>query len=496
MTTMKVQGALLTASVDDRTLTYRLLPFGEEGRTNLGRVTASQGAVSVPDDVASLVANEEHDPTKPRAKFISVTETDGGLDATLRVLPTTAGNDLLIEASEGVRTGISVELDEVRIRDGALVAGVLTGAGFVTRPAFPSALLVASDVGEDPDIPEGDQADEATDKEEEAVMADENDTNEETEQMTASAPLGLRQAGAKNDKPVTAGDLFRMLATAHRTQDRKLLAALSDIVPGDILGQEQPQYVHELWSGKAYQRRIIPLLNHAPLTSFKISGWRWVTKPVVAAYAGDKGAVPSNSPTTEAVEVNAERIAGAHDIDRKFRDFSDDEFWASYYRAMTESYAQVSDAAVLTDLVTAAGAAIPVGTIPTDVAPGLVAIVDGALQVLSDTNSLPTFAVVSTALWRGIILTKKDDTLAYLNAAMGLEDGSLDQFRIVPSASLAADQVLVGAKDSTTVHELGETPIRVETVDMVNGGIDAGVFGYYAINVHDADGLVLVDAVA
>ena len=39
------------------------------------------------------------------------------------------------------------------------------------------------------------------------------------------------------------------------------------------------------------------------------------------------------------------RLAGAHDIDRKFRDFGDDSFFASYYAAMTESYAQLSDAA-------------------------------------------------------------------------------------------------------------------------------------------------------
>ena len=39
----------------------------------------------------------------------------------------------------------------------------------------------------------------------------------------------------------------------------------------------------------------------------------------------------------------------------------------------------------------------------------------------------------------------------------------------------------------------GGTPIRVEAQDLVNGGIDQAAFGYYAVNVHDAGGLVLVD---
>lgn len=503
MTALKAHGALLNASVDDRTLTYRLLPFGEEGRTSLGKVTASAGSVTIPEDVSALSANIEHDGTRPVAKFVRVEETDGGLDATLRVLPTTAGNDLLVEASEGVRTGISVELDEVRIRNGALQAGVLTGAGFVVRPAYPSALLTAADAGEDVEDVQKETSVDQTENEpevsgqthEEAIVP--QDTEQESQSLAASAPTGLRPAGSQMKASKGASEVFQMLAAAHKSGGQgRLMAALSDIVPGDILGQEQPQYVGELWSGKAFVRRIIPLLNSAPLSSFKVAGWRWVTKPTVAAYAGNKAAVPSNSAETEAVDIDAERIAGGHDIDRKFRDFNDEEFWASYWRAMTESYAQVSDAAVLADLVTAAGTPVDMGAVPTDVAPGLVAIVDGALEVLTKTNSLPTFAVVPTALWRGIVLTKKDDTLAYLNASMGLEDGTLDTFRIIPSAAagLAGTRVLVGARDAATVHELGgEAPIRVEALNVPNGGIDAAVFGYYAVNVHDDDGLVLVE---
>src|SRR3954452_6235129 len=99
---MRVPGTLLSASTDDRTLTYRLLPFGEPGRTSLGTVTVAPGAVELPADVTAMSANLEHDRTRPVAKFVSVTESDDGLDAVVRVLATTAGNDLLVEAAEGV----------------------------------------------------------------------------------------------------------------------------------------------------------------------------------------------------------------------------------------------------------------------------------------------------------------------------------------------------------------------------------------------------------
>lgn len=514
MTSLQIAGRLLTASLEDRVLRYLLLPFGEEGRTSIGKLTASADSVTVPDDVTSLVANLEHDEKRPVGRFLSVETTPTGLEASVRIAKTSAGDDVLLEAAEGLRPGISVEVEGPVVRAGRLVAGVLSGAGLVTRPAFPSALMTAADVGDlpeepteptDPAEPEsvvidgieyvrkttptepaGDDAEQSADTESETQV------NASLTAAAAAAPQGLQasHSGPKTD----AQTVFAVLAAAYREGGvNRMTAALSDIVPGNILGLEQPQLVGELWSGRAFQRKIVPLFNHANLTSFEVKGWRWVTKPVVAAYTGNKTAVPSNAVSTAPVTINAERIAGAHDIDRKFKDFGDAEFFQAYYKAMTESYAQVSDAAVLADAIAAAGAAVTVGTVPSGVSLGMTMIVDGALAVLNDANALPTFAVVSTGLYRNILLTRSDDTLTYLNAALGLEDGTLSSFRVIPSGSVAAGQVLVGAREALTVHELGETPIRVEAENIANGGVDAGVFGYYATNVHDADALVLVD---
>lgn len=149
MTAIRAAGTLLKASVASRVLEYLLLPFGEEGRTSAGRVTASKGSVTIPAD--HVVANIEHDRSRPVATSIVIDETEAGLVASFTVLPTAAGNDLLVEVEAGVRPGISVEIDNPVIRAGKLLAGKLSGAGFVAQPAFPSALLVAADAG---DLPE------------------------------------------------------------------------------------------------------------------------------------------------------------------------------------------------------------------------------------------------------------------------------------------------------------------------------------------------------
>ena len=545
MTTLKASGQLLTASLADRVLTYLLLPFGEVGRTNLGKITASKGTVVLPKDVSTIHLNIEHDGIRPVGKAVKVTETSRGIEASFKISQTSAGDDLLVEAEDGLRPGVSVELDNPVIRAGRLIKAFLTGAGAVTEPAFPSAQLIAADAGELENTVDENVEEVVTDLEEAVEVLDEAETpaditeaidlveealevveeieepadpamarrvraakRKATKALTAAkakpkakvkasapaaAPTGLRAAPRKTRSGAGTGDVFKMLASAYKAGgEKRLLAALSDVVPGDILGIEQPQFVGELWSGRAYVRRYIPLFNHANLTSFEISGWRWVTKPVVAAYDGDKGEVPSATVETEAVPVYATRIAGAHDIDRKFKDFGDQGFWEAYYKAMTESYAQVSDLSALSDAITAAGPAIEVGTIPTGVSEGMAKIVDGAIAVLTGANALPTFGVVATDMWRDILLTRNDDTLTYLNASLGLEDGTIQSFKVIPSGELNDGEVLVGASEAMTVHELGETPIRVEAENITLGGVDAGVFGYLATNVHDSDALVLV----
>lgn len=495
-------GQLLTASQEDRTLRYRLLPFNEEGRTSLGKVTASRGSVEIPADPAQVTLNIEHDAKRPVGRAATVEESDEGLDATFRIARTRAGDDLLEEAAEGLRAAVSVELENVVIRAGRLVASLLTGAGAVVAPAFPSAQLVAADAG---DLPEPAADDEGTSPvpdaggdtspetpvEETTEESDEQEEEEMSETPALASATGILSASAPKGQTNLA-QLCAMLPAAK--SNRSLMAALSDIVPGDILGVEQPQYIGELWNGAPFQRKVVPMFNHGTLTSYKVKGWRWVTKPVVAAYAGDKTAVPSGTVATESVEIDASRIAGAHDIDRKFRDFNDAEFFAAYFAAMTESYKKVSDAAVLTELVTdATDVEVLAADIPADIPKGLVFVVDGALSILNETDTMPTVAYVATDLWRAIILSPKDQALEYLSAAIGVESGSLSGFKIIPSAALTDTQVLVGTRSAVTVHELGgEAPIRVEAVDIANGGIDEGVFGYYAVNIHDAGGLALV----
>lgn len=500
MTDVLLEAGTLTASEDTRSVSGLLLPWNEEGNSNLGRFAIDPDAVAIPRDPSVVTLNIGHDREQPVGRATALSSTDAGIVATFAVADTDEGDTLLAEIAAGTRTKLSAEVRGVVLRAGRAIGGALFGAAAVERGAFPSAALLAEDAGDTPEPSEDTPSEETTEADEEAENTEENVMTDATAPATLTA--------APEATPLTKAGLFAAIATGHRTgnasslreferaSDATMFAALKDITEAGNPAVAVPAFIGELWSGKAYERRYVPLFNSAELTSSKVRGWRWVVKPTVAKYSGNKTAVPSNQPSTEAVEFESYRIAGAHDIDRRFRDFGDQSFLNSYFAAMTESYAQVSDLSVLADIEAAATPLVP-GAVPAGVAKGLAYIVDGALKVIDNVGFAPNFAVVSSALYREIALSPKDGTFEFLNASIGLEEGALSGFRILPSSHIEANTVLVGNRSAATVHELGGgSPIRVEGLDVARGGIDPGVFGYLGTVVHDASGIVKVKASA
>jgi hypothetical protein len=416
----------------------------------------------------------------------------------------------------------------------------------VVRPAFAGSTLLAADAGELPDdFPEYLLPTESTSESTEEIVVngvtyvvkrtttstqtvdpknpgetteapptpdagDETPGETVTASLTASAPTGMQGlpgAGDQRKHISTAADFGKLMAAYHTTHDRDLLAAIMEVSEGadelfaaltDIkwdgtggLSQTitQPQWLGNVWNNKKYQRKIIPLLSSDTLTSLTLKGWKWGTKPVVAAWSGNKSAVPSGTVTADAVNGTATRYAGAHDIAREFRDFGSAEFWEAYISAMTESYAEVTDLAAGAALLAAATDVEP-GTVPTDVPDALVYIVDGVLSMLDIAS--PSWALVAPDLWRELVLTPVDGGLNYLSSALSMEEGALENFRILPWTGLDAGSVLVGDRAAATFLELPGSPIRVSAENIANGGIDEGFVGYAGTVINEPLGLALV----
>ena len=229
------------------------------------------------------------------------------------------------------------------------------------------------------------------------------------------------------------------------------------------------------------------------------AGFKYGVKPSGGDWAGNKTAIPSNTMTVTPVTGTADRYAIGHDIAREFVDFPVEGFFEGYAAAVSEDYARWADAKVIAKVL--AGATALAGDALTTL-PGATggtigsaasAIVDGATAIIT-AGALPDFALVATALWKQMAKQPKSNVLGYLNASLGLAEGSLDGFTIRPSSAVAAGKVLVGVKGAATVLELPGAPIRIDALDLARGGVDKAAFGYLGVNINDAAGLQLVTA--
>jgi len=527
-----------------RTLRGILLPFGEKSRVSVSGtepIMFSAASIDLPADPSVVTLNRNHDRHDPVGRATVLEKRTEGVYAEFRLANTPEADTWLSEQRDKLRK-LSAEVAGI-VRDGLFaVRSKLTGAALVEDGAFASAALFAlgpiettehhEDTYTDPDgvtwqrvedtqrVTKGDTTTTTSvvvesittdnpdpDPDPDADPAEDNDDNDESEDalMSNIVPGGT----AKTAPALSANGLFAAIAhgntdaLAQYAEAQPALFAISTLQqsgPSTVtIGADTqiPAYIGELWTRRRYARKYVPLLSRGELTSYQVIGWKWDTAnskaPVVGDYTGNTAEVPSNDLDTVQVTATAARIAGGHKIDRKYFDFGDNGVVASYFAQMVEDVARKTDAKALAAIKNAATpktvSSILVQSVP---AVGLQGIVDAALGVIATENT-PSYALVAPELWRDIILSPKDDVLAYLNAGFGLEAGSAEGFTILP-ADVGTGKVIVGAREALSFYELGgEAPIRVEGIDPHHGAIDPAVFAYWATITHNAAAIVSVD---
>jgi HK97 family phage prohead protease len=143
----------ITCNAEERTITGKIVPFGNEiGYTSAGKVIFEKGSIEIPESPKPKLLLE-HDAKKPLGRMVSYEETDEGIFATFKVSSTTRGNDALIEASEQLRSGLSVGVEVIDSkREGSVIkvlASKLYETSLVQAAAFKSAEVLSVAASED-----------------------------------------------------------------------------------------------------------------------------------------------------------------------------------------------------------------------------------------------------------------------------------------------------------------------------------------------------------
>lgn len=539
MTTIQIDGGTLTASLEERTVTGLLVPYDEPGATNLGKIVVPRGAFHVPADLAGMSLNVEHERERIIGEPTSIRETDRGIVGTFRIASTPEGDKALTEIASGTRKHLSVEASDIKIKDGKAVSGRLFAAALVAQPAFPSATLLASakdtllaeevsattseeeyvdengvrwrrvtDTSVDVETsPEGETTTTTTTVVEETQTPAEQPVSNQEEAPVGNVPSNTMTAAATpaTEAP-TLGKVLNIIDGVRKgkLEGDTLLAALSDIkISGSgalpAAGVLQPNWLGELWSGRRYTRRYMPLIQNGTIRALDEKGFVLSSaSELVQTWAGNKAEISSGTSTTAVVSSTLAKWGWAADIAREFFDLpGGEEVIDAMLRAVTDSYARVTDQWTLAQIVTAATANITApDTYPSGYPDALGQLIQG-ITAVEDAGDTPTFAIVNSLAWSELIYTPKDQVPEFINISVsttgeGVADGRV---RVVKGAIGIDDTpaTIVGARTAAHVNELaGASPLQLDALDIAKGGVDRAVVGYTQYMNDYADALVLI----
>jgi HK97 family phage prohead protease len=146
----------LTASESRRIIAGKIVPFENEiGDTSAGKVVFEKGSIQI-DDVKAVKLLLEHDPKQPIGRMQKAEDDDSGIYAEFKVSNTTRGTDSLIEASENLRSGLSVGVEVIKGKNSNGVyrvsAARLIEVSLVQAAAFKSAEVLSVAASQDAEV--------------------------------------------------------------------------------------------------------------------------------------------------------------------------------------------------------------------------------------------------------------------------------------------------------------------------------------------------------
>lgn len=500
------EARILAANVESRQITGLIVPFSQVGNTSAGPVQFAPGAFG--DVKASdIVLNLEHDRTRPIGRGIDGTErvSPGGIAMTFQIAATTAGTDALIEAADGLRTGISIEANPTKYAyKGAIMhvtAAQLKGAGLVTFPAFDAA-RVSSVVAADPD-PDSAPAEAAQPIQENTEMSEQPITAPDIE--AAEAPAVQAAAAPVYTKPrhgiVTGADYIKHSVLAFQGDDesRQWIKAADDSTSTNT-GLTLPQHLQEFYTNTISDRPAIDAVSRQALVS---SGMTFTipnlgTAPTVAATS--EGSAPSETGMTSAyLTGTVVKYAGSNDVSFELIDRSSPEFWTELQTQLGNAYAKATDTAVLTALAASGTqASTQAGT-----AAGFIAYVGKESAAAFAASKKKARNLVMNTDWWGTLLAATDSTGRPMFTASNPQNNpgvaSVDSITgnvmglnayvdpYVAASGLVDDSAFIIAPETVTWYESGTTRLQVTMIE--TGQLRVGIYGYGCVLVKDATGI-------
>lgn len=499
----------IECSISERTISGKIVPFGNEvGYTSAGKVIFEKGSIEIPESPKPKLLLE-HDAKKPLGRMVSYQEREDGIYATFRVSATQRGTDALIEASEQLRSGLSVG---VEVTDGKrekdvyrVLSSKMVETSLVQSAAFKSAEVLSVAASEEEAAEE-----KPTENESEAVVENTPDTATvapvvETPAVEAARPTVVAPIYTKPRIEVTPLAMLDNTIKASVFGDesaRQWLAAASDTdttndVPGLVPTRQLTEVINPKTTGV---RPTIEAVSSGTLpdAGMKFQIPRVKTAPTVATVA-EGGAFSDTQVEIEYIDVDVKKAAGMQLFSVEVLDRTSPAFLSELLALMGDAYAKHTDYALVDKILTDGTLDGTTTSVPFDGETFAEFIARGGESIYSNTFKFATGVVCSPAQWSaitGLVDTQKRpifNAAAPMNAAGDVQVNSIRG--TVLGLPLYVDYNLSGTgdgtiivlnRDSYTWYESPRLQLRAEKVG--TGKVEIGMYGYYAIATKVAAG--------
>ena len=495
--------AELVADSASRTISGKIVPFnGEVGNTSAGAVVFERGAINI-SDTSKVKLLLEHDPKQPigRAQFFN--ETDEGIFASFKISKSSRGTDALIEASEELRTGLSVGVmvNAAKPKNGVLYVSSadLLEVSLVQAAAFKSAAVTDIAASSDEVVEPTQPTESETATVEETTSAVEATPTVEAAAVEAARPAVTAMAYSKPRIELTAAKYVENTIRAAMGDDaaRQYIAAADNTTDnaGLVPTRQLNEIINPLGttirpSIEAISRGVLP---DAGMT-FEIPK---ITAMPAVAVAAEDAAFQDTDQTSAFLSVDVKKYAGQQTFSVELLDRTSPAFFDELVRNMAAAYAKATDAAVNAALITGATAdATTTVTYPT--ASELLGIVArGAASVYGATLGLANpFArnmIVNTSQWSNIMTLNDAGRPIYTasqpqNAGGAVSPTALQgnvaglNLYVTPNTAAGTDtdgSIIIVNPDAYTWYESPTYRLRAEST--AAGQITIGYYGYGAI---------------
>jgi HK97 family phage prohead protease len=490
MDTLTFSAHIDAADLETRTITGVVVTFGEVGNTSAGPTLFEAGSIEIPEDVSAVRFNLEHNRQAPIGRASRLEATDSTVTGAFKIAGTRAGDDALLEASEGLRDGMSVG---VRVLKAASVEGVLrvTAAqleevSLVAFPAIASA-KVATVAASEPNDPEADPAPETPTEGQEM----ESTATAEATVVEASVPVAVPAPAYASPRLPDLGAYLYAAANREREPQawESITAALAEQKLADNTGIVPAPIVGPIVDTLLAQR---PFINAVPTRAMPATG-KSFTRPkvtqntTVGAQASELAELSSQKMTVSSLTVNKGTYGGALRLSVQDRDFTDPSVLPLLVEDMVKQYANATDNAAADAFVTAVTDEIALANgAAVDVV--IAAIYSAASAINGSINQLPDTIFASPDQWArlgSLVDTAKRPVfpnLAPQNAAGQMNAGSFSAnplgLNLVVDSNFASGTLIVGRAEYTECWEQPGGQLQVALPGTL--GFELSYYGYFA----------------